>query len=83
LPPFRRIEGVKVIEPANLMAMKAISKGLSDRLDLHRLLRAFPELRIDEGVVAEKMRALGASQHALAARREVLARTLAVDDDEP
>jgi hypothetical protein len=37
----------------------------------------------DEGVVAEKMRALGASQHALAAWREVVARPLAVDDDEP
>jgi hypothetical protein len=91
LPPFRSIEGVQVIEPADLMAMKAISmtsrggqeKGLSDRLDLHRLLRAFPELRIDEGVVAEKMRALGASQHALVAWREVVARPLAVDDDEP
>jgi hypothetical protein len=90
LPPFRSIEGVQVVEPAELMAMKAISmsarggqeKGLSDRLDLHRLLRAFPELRIDEGVVAEKMRALGASQHALAAWREVVAQPLAADDDE-
>jgi hypothetical protein len=79
-----------VIEPADLAAMKAISmtaragqeKGLSDRLDLHRLLRSFPDLRFDEGVVAERMRALGASEPALAAWREVVARPLAPDDDE-
>jgi hypothetical protein len=81
---------VQVIEPAELAAMKAISmtarggqeKGLSDRLDLHRLLRAFPDLRIDEGAVAERMRALGAGEAVLAAWREVVARPLAVDDDE-
>jgi hypothetical protein len=90
LPPHRSVEGVQVIEPADLMAMKAISmtarggqeKGLSDRLDLHRLLRAFPELRLDEGIVADKMRALGATQPALAAWREVVERPLAVEDDE-
>jgi len=90
LPPHRSIEGVQVIEPADLIAMKAISmtarggqeKGLSDRLDLHRLLRAFPGLRTDEGVIADKMRALAASPHALAAWRDVVARPLLADDDE-
>jgi hypothetical protein len=90
LPPYRTVEGVQVIEPADLAAMKALSmtarggqeKGLSDRLDLHRLVRAFPDLRIDEGVVAERMRALGASEPALAAWREVVARPLSADDDE-
>jgi hypothetical protein len=81
---------VQVIEPAELAAMKAISmtarggqeKGLSDRLDLHRLLRAFPDLRTDEGVVAERLHALDAGEAVLAAWREVVARPLAVDDDE-
>ncbi|MDQ3033453.1 MAG: hypothetical protein M3Y87_13625 [Myxococcota bacterium] len=53
LPPYRIIEGVRVIEPGALAAMKASAiaarsareKGLSDRLDLTRLLRTFPELR--------------------------------------
>jgi hypothetical protein len=44
--------------------MKAISmtarsgheESLSDRLDLHRLLRAFPQLRADESIVATRMR---------------------------
>ncbi len=79
-----------MIEPADLAAMKAISmtarggqeKGLSDRLDLHRLLRAFPDLRIDEGVVAERMRALSAGEPALAAWREVVARPLSADDED-
>ncbi|MGA3123494.1 MAG: hypothetical protein ABSF69_22215 [Polyangiaceae bacterium] len=90
LPPYRTVEGVQVIEPAELAAMKAISmtarggqeKGLSDRLDLHRLLRAFPDLRTDEGVVAERLHALDAGEAVLAAWREVVARPLAVDDDE-
>lgn len=90
LPPHRSVEGVQVIEPADLMAMKAISmvarggqeKGLSDRLDLHRLLRAFPEHRLNEGVVADKMRALGAGQPAIDGWRDVVARPLAADDDE-
>jgi hypothetical protein len=80
-----------VIEPIDLAAIKAISmtarsgqeKGLSDRLDLHRLLRAFPELRVDEGSVAERMRALGASEPAFAAWREVAARPLASGEDDP
>src|SRR4051794_14043051 len=53
LPAFRRPGNVRVIEPADLAAMKAVAiagrsgheKALSDRLALHRLLRTFPELR--------------------------------------
>jgi hypothetical protein len=90
LPPYRTVEGVQVIESAHLAAMKAISmtarggqeNGLSDRLDLHRLLRTVPDLRIDEGLVAERMRALGASEPALAAWRDVVARPLAADQDD-
>jgi hypothetical protein len=90
LPPHRRIEGIGVIEPVELAAMKAISlarrkrheKGLSDRLDLYRLLRALPELRAEDGVVVDRMRALGATETDLTAWREVVREPLEGGEDE-
>jgi hypothetical protein len=90
LPPFRRIESVRVIEPTELAAMKAIAiaarrgqeKGLSDTLDLHRLLRAFPELRAEGGSVPARLSALGADPAALAAWLDVVQSPLEVEDSD-
>jgi hypothetical protein len=89
LPPHRSVEGVRVLEPTELAARKAVSmvarrgqvKGLTDRADLHRLLLVFPELRSQTGAVPARMRALGASEAALAAWNELLSQPLAPDDD--
>jgi hypothetical protein len=89
LPPFREIERVRVVEPAELVAMKAIAiaarkgqeKGLSDRLDLHRLLRAFPDLGKENGPIPARLAALTADAAALTAWREVARAPLEVDDD--
>lgn len=89
LPPFRQVEGVRVVEPAELAAMKSIAiaarrgqeKGLSDTLDLHRLLRAFPDLRAEGGPVPARLNALGADG-ALAAWLEVVRSPLEIDDDD-
>jgi hypothetical protein len=90
LPPFREIGRVRVVEPTELAAMKSIAiaarqgqeKGLSDRLDLHRLLRAFPELRAESGPVPTRLAALGADVAALTAWREVVRAPLEVEDDD-
>jgi hypothetical protein len=92
LPPFREIGRVRVVEPVELAAMKAIAiaarkgqeKELSDRLDLHRLLRAFPDLRAESGPVPARLAALEADVAALAAWREVVRTPLEAegDDDE-
>jgi hypothetical protein len=90
LPPFRRIENVRVIEPADLVALKAIGrvarkgqeKGLSDTLDLYRLLRAFPELRAETGPVPARLRAHGGSDAAHAAWLEVADAPLDADADD-
>lgn len=63
LPPANTVRGLRVVMPADLIAMKVRSiaartgqeKGLSDRLDLHRMLNAFPELRTVDGPVADKL----------------------------
>jgi hypothetical protein len=90
LPEHRIIEGVRVVAPAELVALKAISasarskreKGLSDRLDLARLLRAFPELRADEVSMASRLERLGADANALNVWREAALHPLEPDDDD-
>jgi hypothetical protein len=90
LPEWRDFAGVRVAAPAALVALKVLSldarrgkeKGLSDRLDLHRLLRAFPTLRTEEGEVADRLRAAGAPRTALSAWREILAERIEPDEDD-
>jgi hypothetical protein len=90
LPESRRIAGVQVAEPTDLIAMKVLSvdarrgreKGISDRLDLHRLLRAFPALREEVGVVAERLQAQSAPPTAFAVWREILAERIEPDDED-
>ncbi len=90
LPAFRQIEGVRVVEPAELVALKAMAvagrkgheKALSDRLDLHRLLRTFPELRAEDSLVPLRLSTLGASGDAPLAWQEVARQPLESDDDE-
>ncbi len=90
LPPFVEIGGVRVLEIVALLAMKVTSttarrgreKGLSDRLDVHRLLNAFPHLRVEEGPVAERLRRDGAAE-ALATWCELVQEQIEPDGDEP
>jgi hypothetical protein len=90
LPAHARIEGVPVALPFELAARKVISlaarrgkeKGLSDRLDLHRLLNAIPELRSADGAVADRLRALGADAALMELWREVVSERIEPDDDE-
>ncbi len=90
LPQSRHVEGVRVAAPADLAAMKVISidarrgkeKGISDRLDLHRLLRAFPALREEGGEVADRLRASSAPQTAFVAWAEILAERIEPDEDD-
>jgi len=87
LPESRIVEGVRVVAPVQLVAQKTLStverrgreKGLSDRLDLVRLLRTFPDLRTDEGAVAACLRAMHVNDVVLDAWREAVATRLEVD----
>lgn len=63
LPPSRQIEDVRVLAPSDLVVFKLESyvnrkhteKGLTDKVDLYRLLRAFPQFRSERGPVAVKL----------------------------
>jgi hypothetical protein len=90
LPASQRFAGVQVAAPAELAAMKVLSvdarrakeKGISDRLDLHRLLRAFPALREEHGDVEERLRALSAPATAFSTWRELLSERIEPDEDD-
>ena len=81
LPPTRRVDQILVTAPADLICQKVLSmvarphtpKGGTDLADLRRLLLAFPDLKTEEGAVAERLRAAGAPGSALAAWKERVA----------
>jgi len=90
LPAHQLIQGVRVVAPAELVAMKATAmagrqhrpKGSTDLTDLQRLLLAFPDLKTDEGPVAECLRANGAPPAAFAAWRDIVRERIEPDEDE-
>ena len=89
LPAFNQIAGVRVATPEELVVMKVRSlaarrdrpKGDTDRADLHRLLLAYPQLKVEQGLIAERLRDLGATAEALTLWGE-LARALIVADED-
>jgi hypothetical protein len=90
MPQIEHVEGVPVVSAPDLIVMKLASvvarggtdKGLTDRVDLHRLLMAFPEFRsTTSGPVVGRLR--GASQDLWNAWNEILSeRIVRSDDDE-
>jgi len=90
LPPAQRVKEVLVVSPPELIANKVASmvgrrhkaKGLIDRADLYRLLLAFPELKANEGPVAERLQANGATGEVLVAWKELVALDIQAGDDD-
>jgi hypothetical protein len=90
LPPWQSFSGVQVIAPPDLVAMKLVSlahragrpKAGTDLVDLQRLLLTFPDLKVEEGVVADRLRKMNASADALARWRDLVASPIEPDEDE-
>jgi Nucleotidyl transferase AbiEii toxin, Type IV TA system len=92
LPATQRIARVLVMAPADLIASKVISytqrrgnpKSGTDWRDLAMLLLAFPELKHERGLVAERLVSADADQTVLATWRELVAQDIqpANEDDE-
>lgn len=89
LPDSRRLAGILVLAPADLVAAKALAyhqrrgqpKSGTDWRDLALLLLAFPELRADDGPVAARLQALGASSGAMETWHLLAAQEWQVDED--
>ncbi len=90
LPDHQVIDGVRVATPTELAAMKTLAvaqrgarpKGLSDLLDLKRLLLSFPDLKVVDGSVAARLRALGASKEAFARWQSIASEPIEPDLDD-
>ena len=90
LPPAQRIEGVLVVTPAEVVAGKVIScvrrkgkpKSFTDRRDLAHMLLRFPELKVEDGVVRQRLEAHGADEKVLAFWCELVAEEILPEEDD-
>lgn len=90
LPPSQPFEGVQVIAPPELVAMKVVSlvrragrpKAGTDLVDVQRLLLAFPDLKSDTSVVSDRLRQLSAGTEVLSRWLEIAHAPIEPDDDE-
>ncbi len=90
LPATQRIGGVLVLTPANIIADKVLAyhhrkgrpKAGTDWRDLAHLLLTFPELKIKEGPVQERLEALGARPEVLAIWRQLVAEEILPEEED-
>jgi hypothetical protein len=92
LPPTNRVDGVLVLEPSEIIASKVISflrrrgkpKSFTDRRDLAVLFLAFPELKIEEGEVKQRLITARAGEEVHKVWRELVAEEVfpEVEDEE-
>ena len=90
LPPARRIAEVLVASPEELIALKVIAyhlrrgqpKSGTDWRDIAMLLLAFPELKLDDGLVMERLQAENAGEDAQTLWRKWVKQEIQTEDDE-
>jgi hypothetical protein len=90
LPPTQRIEGVLVVTPVEVIAGKVISfirrkgkpKSFTDRRDLAHMLLRFPEYKVRDGVIEQRLVSQGADEPTLAFWRELVAEEILPEEDE-
>ena len=80
LPASQSVEGVLVVSPAELIALKVASyhmrkgkaKAFLDRRDLAMLFFAFPDLKNETGSVESSLRSLGVSEAVMNSWRQLV-----------
>ena len=90
LPPARRIGGILVVVPEELIAGKLIAfhrrqgtpKSGTDWRDLAVLLLAFPELKTESGPVRQRLEAAAAEPSVIAAWERLVAQAIEAERDE-
>jgi hypothetical protein len=90
LPPAQRIEGVLVVTPVEIIAGKVIScirrkgksKSFTDRRDLAHMLLRFPEFKVADRVVEQRLVAQGADAQPLAFWQELVAEEILPEEDD-
>ena len=90
LPSAQRVEEVLVLRPPELIASKVMAlisrhgkpKSGTDWRDLALLLLTFPELKTEEGPVAEHLRASGATETVLTAWQDLVSEEILPEDED-
>jgi hypothetical protein len=90
LPPTERIDGVLVVMPSEVIAGKVMScvrrkgkpKSFTDRRDLAHMLLRFPEFKVVEGVVEQRLKAQGADDDVLDFWRELVAEEITPEEED-
>lgn len=90
LPATQRIAQVLVIAPADLIASKVISyhqrrgkpKSGTDWRDVAMLMLAFPDLKQEKGLVADRLQASGASDDVMTVWKELVSQDIEAGDEE-
>jgi len=90
LPPSQRISQVLVVSPEELIALKVIAyhlrrgqpKSGTDWRDIAMLLLAFPDLKINDGLVAERLRAENASEEVMKLWQELVNQKIQTTDED-
>ncbi|MEP6894426.1 MAG: nucleotidyl transferase AbiEii/AbiGii toxin family protein [Chloroflexota bacterium] len=90
LPPSQRIAEVLVASPDELIALKVIAyhlrrgqpKSGTDWRDIAMLLLAFPELKHDNGLVTERLKAESAGDEAMKLWRELVNQEIQTTDED-
>ncbi|MFC1759023.1 nucleotidyl transferase AbiEii/AbiGii toxin family protein [Planctomycetota bacterium] len=90
LPASQRIHDVLLLLPSELIAQKVLSmvnrrntpKGMTDVADLRRLLLTFPELKAEQGEVADLLRKTDAADNLVTAWQDLVAEEFIEDTDD-
>lgn len=90
LPPARRIAEVLVAAPEELIALKVIAyhlrrgqpKSGTDWRDIAMLLLTFPNLKREDGLVTERLKAENADDEALTLWRELVSQEIQAEADD-
>jgi hypothetical protein len=88
-PRSQTIEGLTIVAPADLIALKVISstlragtpKALTDQADLMRLLLAFPQHKTSQGEVADALQTFDADANVQATWQKWIHMEFRNDDD--
>ena len=90
LPPSQRIAQVLVVLPEELIALKVIAyhlrrgqpKSGTDWRDIAMLLLTFPDLKISDGLVAERLRAENAGEEVIKLWQELVNQKIQTTDED-
>jgi len=90
LPPSQRIAQVLVVSPEELIALKVIAyhlrrgqpKSGTDWRDIAMLLLAFPDLKVSDGLVAERLRAENAGEEVIKLWQELVNQKIQTADED-